>query len=670
VFSWSWGWNKYGSIGNGSIEDVLCPTRIPIFGVPVAGGEEGKLASQFVVSINAGLRHTLALSSSQLLFGWGMVNLTNSTSPSAPSSPAHRDGSCEDSMSTSPSLDSRRRFSVFCDASSTSELYLTPTQIFYKSGVHNPFSGGKFLQLRGCSSSSVGYVTIDAEVPTAVDLGITASSDAKKTSATRSAAPAEEAHSPAKAKLAATANAVRRALIFTSPSLARKTAVPPDLASIADSSLHDKASSVASAKPQFNPFSKDFSSKKEEQAALAKKFREVARATKFVPGAKADAVKPPSATAGEKERVNTPSSEMKGTKRPSVTPTSLLKSVPTPIAFGTADPTRRSPNQPPRPPSPANSSSPVPTPRSRIRMSLTRSVYNPTAAEVLDGTALGQMSIGSPPVYMTDANGEMHEGAVGAVPFEAGTSADSPSKQKELTDDDLLDLFSPLHLTSIRTHRGQRKRDVVKGSSVRDYFAVFEQKDVPLAPPEDTRNKRSAKLIVASGVGMPNTEKTFLAAFASSQKGGPVTAIEPSDGHINPAAVTLTTAGNATGTAASLASYQTPTLSYSWRLAATRRRSTASPGQTATVASAAASAMAQHRPASPQHSRREWSPPPRRASTSPLPTSRTLSPKRAAGQTAVDPSESAGIDKAIEKLTKGLGVRDAASTRTREKPVV
>jgi hypothetical protein len=265
LLSWSWGWNKYGSVGNGSIEDVLRPTRIPIFGVPVSAAEGVKPASQFIVSINAGLRHTLALSSSQLLFGWGMVNLTNSTMPTAPSSPSHKDGSCENSVATSPSLDSRRRFSVFCDASSTSELYLTPTQIFYKSGVYNPFSGGKFLQLRGCSSSSVGYVTIDAEVPTAVDLGLTASSEAKKSTLARTAAATEEIHSPGKPKLATTANAVRRALMFTSPSLARKTAVPPDLASIADSSLHDKASSVASVKPQFNPFSKDFASKKEEQ---------------------------------------------------------------------------------------------------------------------------------------------------------------------------------------------------------------------------------------------------------------------------------------------------------------------------------------------------------------------------------------------------------------------
>ncbi len=111
-------------------------------------------------------------------------------------------------------------------------------------------------------------MTIDAEVPVGADLSITSSRlcETNKASPVRPAALVEEIHNFAKPKLAATANAARGALLFTSPSLARKISVPPDLASIPDSSLHDKASSVAAgAKPGFNPFLKDFSSKKEEQ---------------------------------------------------------------------------------------------------------------------------------------------------------------------------------------------------------------------------------------------------------------------------------------------------------------------------------------------------------------------------------------------------------------------
>jgi hypothetical protein len=264
-------------VGNGSIEDVLRPTRIPITGLPPnaahVDGQPPSPVRQFIVSVNVGLRHTIVLSSSQLLFGWGMVNLTNATAPSAlaPSVGVQAADSSSVGSSSPSHADARRRFSVLCDSTSTSELYLTPTQIFYASGVHNPFSGGKFLQLRGCSSSSLGFVAIDAEVPLALDLGSATKATATQGTKTSPGKAAAEtlANSPAKSKLSTTANAVRRALLFTSPT--GRSSHLMDHHSIADSSLPSattSASAEKSVKPQFNPFLKDFSSKKEEQVCL------------------------------------------------------------------------------------------------------------------------------------------------------------------------------------------------------------------------------------------------------------------------------------------------------------------------------------------------------------------------------------------------------------------
>jgi hypothetical protein len=266
-------------VGNGSIEDALRPTKVPIVGVAAHGAaasathQKSAPTPQFIVSLNVGLRHTLVLSSSQQLFGWGMVNLTNGTANCAPGSFVSGGvPSCESSVASSPSnANSRRRFSVFCDSTSTSELYLTPTQIFYASGVHNPFSGGKFLQLRGCSSGSLGYAAIDAEVPLTVEVPSTGASqagDGAKKSPLKAAAATvgpEGATSPTKAKLSTTAHAVRRALLFTSPP-GRSPLADSEQSSFAGSSVADRTSAQAlSPKPQFNPFLKDYSSKKDEQ---------------------------------------------------------------------------------------------------------------------------------------------------------------------------------------------------------------------------------------------------------------------------------------------------------------------------------------------------------------------------------------------------------------------
>lgn len=314
--------------------------------------------------------------------------------------------------------------------------------------------------------------------------------------------------------------------------------------------------------------------------------------------------------------------------------------------------------------------------RSRLRMSLTRGVYAASAAAVAaaqqaDRSGLPNVEAltvsDSGPVRMLGLDDhDLHEDgtAEGSVPFDYA--------QKEVTTEDLLDLFSPLHLSSIRAHRGQRKRDVVRGSTVRDYFAVFEQRDVPLAPPEDSHQRRVARAgITASGVGMPKTEKTFLEVYEQTKKGSPMKVIHPGDGQIAALSPSTAQTTTANGSGPSLASYQTPTLSYSWRLAS-RRKSTSSINLGQGASASTASASLGTRSTSPSHGgqQRDWSPPPRRASTSPVPgtaqpattgANRALSPKRPAG-TSVDPVESLGIDKAIEKLTRSMGAK--AQSRT------
>lgn len=247
-----------------------------ITGAPLSGENAHKPSPQFIVSVNVGLRHTIALSSTQLLFGWGMVNLTNATTADLPTTSSHSQPPCDRSVSTdlTPATHTtpppRRRFSVFCDASSTSELYLAPTQVIYGRGVPNPFSEGKFLALRGCSSSSLGYVTIDAEVPTVVGLSQASVASAprlvKPSSASKIATTTASDGLSGKAKLQATANTVRRALLFSPPKTA--SAKKSDGDSISEATMDDKLMVTGRPKPLFNPFLKDYNMKTDAEVCV------------------------------------------------------------------------------------------------------------------------------------------------------------------------------------------------------------------------------------------------------------------------------------------------------------------------------------------------------------------------------------------------------------------
>lgn len=159
---------------------------------------------------------------------------------------------------------------------------------------------------------------------------------------------------------------------------------------------------------------------------------------------------------------------------------------------------------------------------------------------------------------------------------------------------------------------------------------------------------------------MPKAEKAFLASFSNTNRGLPGNAIQTDDGLINLTTVTTVSPTNTGPTA----SYQTPTLSYSWRLA-TRRKSTTAVDVNAAAAAAAAAAVAtssprSHQRTSPLPHRREWSPPPRsRPSPGVMSASgnKSTSPSRSNHTPVADPSDVLGLDKAIEKLQMNLAPR-------------
>ncbi len=158
--------------------------------------------------------------------------------------------------------------------------------------------------------------------------------------------------------------------------------------------------------------------------------------------------------------------------------------------------------------------------------------------------------------------------------------------------------------------------------------------------------------VAASGVGMPKAEKAFLASFANSNKGASSGAIQAADGLINLTTVTSISPTNAGPTA----SYQTPTLSYSWRLA-TRRKSTTAMNMEQAASAAMSSSPRHLRSSSPLTSRREWSPPPR-SRPSPMGSgNRNSSPSRSSNAPAANPTDSLGLDKAIERLQSNIAPR-------------
>ena len=367
--------------------------------------------------------------------------------------------------------------------------------------------------------------------------------------------------------------------------------------------------------------------------------REAVKALRYVPGV---------AGADAKSQSHTPSAEAKGNlskTNGAVTPNTSFKPVTSPRgaaghSLGASGGPRGSIS-----------------PKERLS-SLSQSVYSQKRAS----EAMEQMSLYAP--FSNNTN----ESAANLL-FPHGDESDEPYQNVEtvqpaepvdltLAEDDLLDLFSPLNLTSIRNRRAHRKRDITWGSSVRDYFSIFVQKEVPVpaaeevrfVPKKETTEKKPA-VPAASGVGMPKAEKAFLQSFSNNNKGiSGSSAIQPTDGLINLTSITSVSPTNS----GPMASYQTPTLSYSWRLA-TRRKSTSVSDMNQAAIHAQHSS---HGKTSPLPNRREWSPPPR---SRPSPgqhsnLSANKSPSRTATTPVADPADSLGLDKAIQQLQSSLHV--------------
>lgn len=391
---------------------------------------------------------------------------------------------------------------------------------------------------------------------------------------------------------------------------------------------------------------------------------------KYTPGV----TNAPNRSAGAKQATLTPSAEAKGgegmhrthSATTVVPPTGQLKSVTSPAGrSGGAFQHRNN--------SPLSTGSTTGiSPKRPLGHSLSQGVYQQKRIS----EAMEQMSLYAPFAGVTeegtgalanqdhaDDNNDVGDGDGDAEESEE----DSVLVDHRMAEDDLLDLFSPLNLTSIRNHRGQRLRDLVKGSNVRDYFSVFVQKEVPVPAAEAEAPKEKKPIVkvvgvAASGVGMPKAEKAFLAAYTSSHQGQPSSAIQTSDGLIN-----LTTVTTLSPTSSGpMASYQTPTLSYSWRLA-TRRKSTTAANIHQAAAAAAAASLSPVLSQSPRHlrstsplpNRREWSPPPRsRPSPGQFSSgNKHSSPSRTSTTPIADPADALGLDKAIERLQSNLAPR-------------
>lgn len=94
---WAWGWNKYGAIGDGSLENALRPVRINVRSMddtgnnlssgrnsPVKGAASSPVNNKWpldlVVGLATGWRSSFVLTKSGKLYGWGVINpLTLST---------------------------------------------------------------------------------------------------------------------------------------------------------------------------------------------------------------------------------------------------------------------------------------------------------------------------------------------------------------------------------------------------------------------------------------------------------------------------------------------------------------------------------------------------------------------------------------------------------------
>ena len=97
---WAWGWNRYGQVGNGSLQDSFTPIAIPIngpksslalrVGVDKISKKAGTSAVR-IASVVAGWRHSMLVTKGGVVYVWGMSGLHASNVMLMPP-PAERPG--------------------------------------------------------------------------------------------------------------------------------------------------------------------------------------------------------------------------------------------------------------------------------------------------------------------------------------------------------------------------------------------------------------------------------------------------------------------------------------------------------------------------------------------------------------------------------------------------
>lgn len=123
IFSrWMWGWNKYGQIGVGSLDNVLNPIQVHL-----PGGID--LRTKHLKGIQLGYKHTVVVTSDMKLFGWGSISFN------IPS---------DDNIESSFSIKS----------------FIKPTEIKIPYGL----LPGPIVSLSGSSCTTVSFLSLDVEI--------------------------------------------------------------------------------------------------------------------------------------------------------------------------------------------------------------------------------------------------------------------------------------------------------------------------------------------------------------------------------------------------------------------------------------------------------------------------------------------------------------------------
>ena len=275
-----WGWNKYGQIGNGSTENVLLPVPVGIYlnsdgspfgspgqtarthwspsAIPIrafstdfadnigpSSNSTRKALSDPVRSVCLGWKHSLVLTSTNRIFGWGDVHFSvlsdlatekiNFTSLGQPS------GLADDP-----------------DAEIVSEVFPKPTQLFISEDLRTAsslLSPESFLSLSGCSNATLTLLSLDVEKkPSVGNSGINSGTVVKPASKTKwSTSSLTVADSTKSIVTPNSADSRTKELSFLSPELDASSAYPKHAALSSSRQSASRKFSESGRKAVFSP---------------------------------------------------------------------------------------------------------------------------------------------------------------------------------------------------------------------------------------------------------------------------------------------------------------------------------------------------------------------------------------------------------------------------------